>query len=69
MGAWMRGPLKPLMEERLLQRVDLAGLPLDNAALRAWYTEHQSGRADHAWGLWLMLSLALWEDQFWKGQH
>ncbi|MBN1121754.1 MAG: asparagine synthase (glutamine-hydrolyzing) [Anaerolineae bacterium] len=63
MDHWMRGALRPVVEEVLLSRFDLAGLPLDQKGLRAFYDRHLSGGADYGWGLWVLLSLALWEDR------
>jgi asparagine synthase (glutamine-hydrolysing) len=63
MDHWMRGALRPVVEEVLFNRSDLAGLPLDQKGLRAFYDRHLSGEADYGWGLWILLSLALWEDR------
>ncbi len=68
MDAWLRGSLRPLFEERLYKRDALAGLPLDLPALKHWYAEHLNGIADHARGLWVLLSLALWEDEYLRKQ-
>jgi asparagine synthase (glutamine-hydrolysing) len=67
MGDWLRGKLRPLFEERLFERDVLAGLPMERREVRRWFQEHQEGKADHAWGLWILLSLALWEDEFLLG--
>jgi len=64
MGEWLRGRLRPLFEERLFDRREVAGLPLHGLELRRWFDEHLRGHADHAWGLWVLLSLALWEDEY-----
>jgi asparagine synthase (glutamine-hydrolysing) len=64
MDEWLRGKLRPLFEERLFDRTELAGLPIQRSELKRWFAEHVSGSADHAWGLWVLLSLALWEDEF-----
>lgn len=60
MGDWLRGPLKGLFEERVLSRNDLAGVPIDSSSLGDLWRSHQQGE-DFAWGLWILLSLALWE--------
>ncbi|MGB5162339.1 MAG: asparagine synthase-related protein [Thermoanaerobaculia bacterium] len=60
MGDWLRGPLRELFEERVLSRNHLAGVPINNRSLRELWQSHQQGK-DFAWGLWILLSLALWE--------
>ena len=64
MGAWLRGPLRPLLEEMLLEHQAIAGLAIDRAALRAVVQQHLSSGADFGWQLWLLLSLALWERRY-----
>lgn len=63
MGVWLRDTLRPVVEETLMTRESLAGVPLDRKALRALYQRHLDGR-DFGWGLWPLLSLALWEQRF-----
>jgi asparagine synthase (glutamine-hydrolysing) len=63
MSDWLRGPLRPLFEELLLSRKELLGLELNPAALRNSYERHLSGQLDQGWGLWIFLSLALWESK------
>jgi len=62
MGKWLRTSLRSAVEESLLTRESLAGVPVDRKALRSLYQEHLDGR-DLGWGLWPLLSLALWEDR------
>ena len=62
MGKWLRTSLRPVIEESLLTRESLAGVPVDRKALGSLYQEHLDGR-DLGWGLWPLLSLALWEDR------
>jgi asparagine synthase (glutamine-hydrolysing) len=64
MGKWLRTSLRPVMEETLLRRDNLAGVALDSKALRSLYQEHLEGRGDYGWGLWPLLSLALWEARY-----
>lgn len=63
MGNWLRDSLRPVVEETLMTRDSLAGVPVDRKALRALYQLHLDGR-DFGWGLWPLLSLALWEQQY-----
>lgn len=62
MGDWLRGPLKGLFEEQVLSRRDLAGMPIDNRSVGKLWRCHQEGE-DFASGLWILLSLALWESR------
>ncbi len=64
MGKWLRGALRPYMEDVLLKRDSLAGVALDKAALRGLYRQHLEERVDFGWGLWPLLSLALWEQRY-----
>jgi asparagine synthase (glutamine-hydrolysing) len=63
MGQWLRDALRPVVEETLMTRDSLAGVPVDRKALRALYQRHLDG-LDLGWGLWPLLSLALWEQRF-----
>jgi asparagine synthase (glutamine-hydrolysing) len=61
MDQWLRGPLRHVFEETLLERRELAGLPLNRAAAREMFDRHLSGQVNYDWPLWMLLSLALWE--------
>jgi asparagine synthase (glutamine-hydrolysing) len=63
MAAWLRDSLRPVVEEVLLSRDSLAGVQVDKKALRVLYQKHLEGR-DYGWGLWPLLSLALWEQHY-----
>ena len=63
MGKWLRTSLRPFMEDVLLTRDSLAGVAVDRRALRALYQQHLQGRREFGWGLWPLLSLALWEQR------
>ena len=64
MGKWLRTALRSRVEDTLLTRDSLAGVAVDRRALRALYQEHLEGRSDYGWGLWPLLSLALWEQRY-----
>jgi len=64
MGAWLRGPLRTLLQKTLMRRSAIAGLAVDHDALRDLIGRHLASAADLAWQLWLLLSLALWEDRY-----
>lgn len=61
MGRWLRGPLREVFESEVLSRDELVGLPLDRAAARSMFDRHLSDSADYGWGLWVLLSLSMWE--------
>jgi len=63
MGKWLRTSLRPVVEEILLTRESLAGIAVDRQSLRALYKQHLQGSRDYGWGLWPLLSLALWEER------
>jgi len=59
---WLRGPLKPLLEDAMST---LAGRGLlEPGELRRLTSEHLSGAADHRDRLWLLLVLELWWRRF-----
>jgi asparagine synthase (glutamine-hydrolysing) len=66
MGVWLRGPLRPLLEEHVLAQDAIAGMAVDRAALRALFQRHLSSEADLGWHFWLLLSLALWERRYYR---
>ncbi len=61
MDRWLRTALRPIFEEMLLNRDEILGLELNQPALRRIFNHHLKGEANLAWGLWPLLSLALWE--------
>ncbi len=63
MDAWLRGPLRRIFEETLLDRRDILGLPLNKEGARVMFERHLSGQANYEWTLWTLLSLALWEER------
>lgn len=63
MSDWISGPLRGLFEDGLLKRGSLGGLEMDSARMRAIFDQQLKGEIDRSWGLWILLSLALWEDQ------
>ena len=54
--------------DELLSRDSLLGLPLDRGAMRTLFANHIDGTNDFAWGLWPLLSLALWERRHFAGR-
>jgi asparagine synthase (glutamine-hydrolysing) len=64
MSAWLRGPLKGIFDEALIERKELLGMPLNRPALENYFQKHITQQHDYARGLWTLLSLALWEKRF-----
>jgi len=65
MGMWLRGPLRTKFEELVLKRDNFLGFEFDQKAARNIYKQFENG-LDCSWGLWLLLSLALWEETHFK---
>jgi hypothetical protein len=61
MDIWLRGPLKRVFEDEVLARRELVGTALDRTAVAREYKRLCDGQGGLAWGMWLLLSLALWE--------
>jgi asparagine synthase (glutamine-hydrolysing) len=65
-ASWMRGGLKPLLEETLAEE-KLKREGLFNAGfVRRLLQEHWSGRADNRKTLWTLLCFQLWHDRWGK---
>jgi len=60
MGAWLRTSLREVFEAAVLGRDELLGVRIDRASMKALFSEHLAGRRDYGWGLWPLLSAALW---------
>ena len=65
MDEWLRGPLKDMMFDLVINRQDLLGLRINKDNLSSFFQDHLDGK-NWAWGLWILLSLALWEDRYLK---
>lgn len=63
MGDWLRGPLKKRLEEMLLGRKELVGVPFSQEAFESLYRQHRDGQGDWSGSLWVLFSLALWEEK------
>ena len=64
MGDWLRGPLRPLVEETLFRGDLWPDNVFVRSALRCYWAEHLSGKRDCKWGLWTLLAL-----QWWAREH
>jgi len=61
MDLWLRDALKPVVEDVLLGRQEILGLPLNRVAIRRMFDQHLARQANYGWLLWVLLSLVLWE--------
>lgn len=61
MGDWLRGPLREMFENLVIERGELLGLPFQKQSMRSFFKDHLDQRFNRDWGLWIFLSLALWE--------
>jgi asparagine synthase (glutamine-hydrolysing) len=68
-GTWLRGPLRPVFEEAVLEKGDLLGLPVNKKAAREMFDQHLSEQVDYGRRLWTLLSLALWEKHYVPGRN
>jgi asparagine synthase (glutamine-hydrolysing) len=60
---WIAGPLRGAVEEHVLTRRDLLGLPVRRGALQRMFREHCEGAGRHGPALWTILALCLWCDR------
>ncbi len=62
-AAWIRGPLRPLIEEALSEKALREGGIFEPAAVRALLQTHLENRADLRKPLWTLLMFQLWQKQ------
>src|SRR5262249_48017397 len=60
LGEWLRGPLRPLAQETLLEGELYPSGLFDPGAVRRYLESHLSGERDHKWGLWTLMALQWW---------
>lgn len=61
MADWLRGPLHSMFQDLVIDPGELLGLQIDKQRMGKIFQYHVEGIIDRAWGLWILLSLALWE--------
>ena len=67
-GAWLRGPLAPMVDSLLLDgRLRDRGV-FDDGAVAGLWRQHKEGRRDHRHRLWSLVMLELWFRRFVDGQ-
>ncbi len=63
-GTWMRGELRPLLEDTLLAGDARTRAYFEPGPVRQLLEEHVGGRQDHSFQLWALLWLELWYREF-----
>lgn len=59
---WLRGPLRPLVDD-LLTLDALLGLPVHRPTIQRMVGEYLNGTANHVNSLWILINLRLWSTQ------
>lgn len=62
LGEWLRGPLRPLVEQTLFERTLYPDGLFKLVGLRRYWDEHLSGQREAKWGLWTLLALQWWAE-------
>ena len=62
--AWLKGPLRPMFEECVLDRGAAVGSLIDQEVARDLYRAHASGLGRHGHVLWSLLVLARWAERY-----
>lgn len=68
MNAWLRGPLKDIFRESVIERKEILGMPVNQEKLRLMFQQHTDNHVDYARSLWTLLSLALWEQKHYRSR-
>lgn len=63
LGDWLRGGLRPVVEDVLMGSDLYPSGWFDRRAVEAYCREHFEGIADHKWGVWTLMALQLWYRQ------
>ncbi len=63
---WLRGPLKQIFKDNIFSRGELLGLKINKKMIASFFDQHFDRKADYGWGLWVLLSLALWQNKYYK---
>ncbi|MGI9301317.1 MAG: asparagine synthase (glutamine-hydrolyzing) [Gammaproteobacteria bacterium] len=64
MDEWLKTALRPVFEESVLAKGEILGQPVDRQALRSLFDAHLCGKRNLGWGLWPLVSLALWSERY-----
>jgi len=64
LAAWLRGELREITHDVLLDRQARGRGYFDNGVVRRMLDEHERAAADHAQGIWTLLVFELWHRAF-----
>jgi len=62
--SWLAGPLQSLLHDKVISHQNQLGLEVNQRHLREMNNQLLTGNRDMAWGLWQLLSLALWQERY-----
>jgi asparagine synthase (glutamine-hydrolysing) len=66
---WLRGPLRPLLDELVVSPRALDRSLFEPDLLRQFAHEHQAGIGNHGDRLWLLINLEMWQRIFLDGEE
>lgn len=69
MDEWLRGPLRESFEALVMRRDEFFGQRIDTVELRNLYDRHLRRDGNFGFGLWPLLSLAMWREQHFLKQR
>lgn len=64
MGQWLRTSLHDVFREMVIEKDEIMGLEINHRAMSSLFDRHVKGQVDAGWGLWPLLSLALWSERY-----
>jgi asparagine synthase (glutamine-hydrolysing) len=67
-GAWLRGPFRPILDEFVLGPRAVARGLFEPEALRTIVESHASGEQNHSERLWSLINLEVWQRIFLDGE-
>jgi asparagine synthase (glutamine-hydrolysing) len=67
--AWLRGPLRPLVEDSLLSECSPVGDIINQSIARTMYRQHCAGVGRHGGVIWSLLVLAEWMKAYSSQSH
>jgi asparagine synthase (glutamine-hydrolysing) len=62
--SWLIGPLQGLLQDKVISHQNQLGLEVNQRHLREMNNQLLAGNRNVAWGLWQLLSLALWQERY-----
>lgn len=68
LGEWLRGPLRPLVEQTLFDRDLYPNGVFSRQGLERYWHDHVFGRRDLKWGIWTILALQWWSQAHLPGK-